>query len=74
MIVARQQLPPVYHRNGAAYAYARECLLVRRSTMGGRAAAIVIEEPMISIDTLTDFDRVERYLAASSEANQSSKG
>jgi len=61
-IVARQQLEPIFHRNGAAYAYTRECLLEQRTVKGKRTAGLVIDEPMISIDTLADFERVERLL------------
>jgi CMP-N-acetylneuraminic acid synthetase len=60
-IVARQQLVPVYHRNGAAYAIARACLLEQRALLGERSGAIVIQEEMISIDTLDDFEAVERH-------------
>lgn len=62
-IVARQQLDAVYHRNGAAYALTRECLLQSRSILGSRPSATIIEEPMISIDSLEDFARVEQALA-----------
>jgi CMP-N,N'-diacetyllegionaminic acid synthase len=63
-IIARQQLSPVYHRNGAAYALTRECLLEQSNLMGRRSGAVIINEPMISIDTLGDFDRVEAELAS----------
>ena len=61
-VIARQQLAPVYHRNGAAYALTRECLLEQGTLMGARSRAVVLDEPMISIDTLDDFARVERLL------------
>jgi CMP-N,N'-diacetyllegionaminic acid synthase len=61
-IVARQQLSPVYHRNGAAYSFTRDCLLEQRTTMGRRTGAVLIDEPMISIDTLEDFEKAERVL------------
>jgi CMP-N-acetylneuraminic acid synthetase len=61
-IIARQQLTPVYFRNGAAYAITRECLLEQKSIMGLRAGAVIVDEPMISIDTLEDFARVEAAL------------
>lgn len=63
-IVARQQLTPVYHRNGAAYAFRRGCLLDQQTIMGARTAAVVIAEPMLSIDTLDDFERVAAALQA----------
>jgi len=61
-VIARQQLSPVYHRNGAAYAITRECLLSQKSILGKNASAVVVEEPMLSIDTLEDFDAVEAAL------------
>jgi CMP-N,N'-diacetyllegionaminic acid synthase len=61
-IIARQQLTPVYHRNGAAYAFTRQCLLEQRTIRGTRTGVVVIDEPMVSIDTLEDFVRVEAAL------------
>jgi CMP-N,N'-diacetyllegionaminic acid synthase len=61
-IVARQELGPVYHRNGAAYAITRDCLLRQGTLKGARTAAVVLTEPMVSIDTLEDFAWVERHL------------
>ena len=61
-IIARQQLGPVYHRNGAAYAFTRECLLDQQTIMGRRSACVVLDEPMVSIDVLEDFERVEAVL------------
>jgi len=61
-IIARQQLAPVYHRNGAAYAVTRDCLLRQGTLKGARTAAVVLTEPMVSIDTLDDFARVEQHL------------
>jgi CMP-N-acetylneuraminic acid synthetase len=61
-IIARQQLTPVYHRNGAAYALSRACLLEQRTLLGRNSSAVVIDEQMVSIDTLEDFDKVEAVL------------
>lgn len=61
-IIARQQLGPVYHRNGAAYAVTRDCLMRQEALKGARTAAVILTEPMISIDTLDDFARAERLL------------
>lgn len=63
-VIARQQLAPVYHRNGAVYALTRECLLEQNTLLGRRSGAVIIEHPMVSIDTLEDFDRVEAELAS----------
>ncbi len=62
-IIARQQLSPLYHRNGAAYAMTRQCLVEQRSIKGMQSGAVIIEEPMISIDTLWDLRICEFCLA-----------
>ena len=61
-IIARQQLEPVYHRNGAAYAFTRECLLEQGTIKGARTGAVILTGPMVSIDTLGDFAIAERHL------------
>lgn len=61
-VVARQQLEPVYHRDGAAYAISRDCLLVQKSILGNNASAVIVDEPMLSIDTEEDFAQVESHL------------
>jgi CMP-N-acetylneuraminic acid synthetase len=61
-IIARQQLEPTYTRNGAAYALDRDCLLDQRTTLGRRTTALVVEDAMLSIDTLEDFAKVEKLL------------
>ncbi|MEM1274338.1 MAG: acylneuraminate cytidylyltransferase family protein [Pseudomonadota bacterium] len=62
-IIARQQLSPVYHRNGVAYAITRQCLIDQKSIMGANTGAVVIEGLNISIDTLEDIASVEAHLA-----------
>ena len=62
-IIARQQLKPVYHRNGIAYAITRECLLNKKSIKGDRTGALVIKGDHISIDTERDLDLVEFILS-----------
>jgi CMP-N,N'-diacetyllegionaminic acid synthase len=58
-IVARQQLRPVYHRNGIAYAIRRECLLGGGGIKGKRTGAVVIPDLSISIDTEWDLELAE---------------
>lgn len=58
-IVARQQLEPVYHRNGVAYAITRDCLLTQRALMGARTGALVLEGHFVSIDTEWDIALAE---------------
>ena len=70
-IVARQQLNRVYHRNGAAYAITRRCLLEERSIKGERSGALVIEGHMLSIDTLWDLELAE-YIHAREHGDEDS--
>jgi CMP-N,N'-diacetyllegionaminic acid synthase len=58
-IIARQQLVPVYHRNGVAYAIRRSCLLEQQSIMGERTGALVLEGNLVSIDTMWDLELAE---------------
>lgn len=62
-VIARQQLKPVYHRNGIAYAITRECLLEQNSIKGRKAGAYVVEGEHVSIDTEWDLELVEFILA-----------
>ncbi len=65
-VIARQQLNPVYHRNGIAYAFTRECLLEQKTIRGKRTGALVIEEPCVNIDTEWDLELAEFLLSRSS--------
>jgi CMP-N,N'-diacetyllegionaminic acid synthase len=62
-IIARQQLVPVYYRNGLSYAFSRHCVLEHGAIMGERSGAVITEGPAVSIDTAEDFAAVERVLA-----------
>jgi CMP-N-acetylneuraminic acid synthetase len=70
-IIARQQLQPVFHRNGAAYALTRECLVDQQMLLGARSGAVIIEEEMISIDTLADFAAAEREITSRASVRES---
>jgi CMP-N-acetylneuraminic acid synthetase len=61
-IIARQQLTPVYHRNGVAYAISRSCLLDQQTLKGANTGALVIPGQMVSVDTLWDLELAE-YIA-----------
>ena len=67
-IIARQQLKPVYHRNGIAYVITRECLLNKKSTKGDKTGALIIQGEHISIDTEWDLKLVEFILSSSDNA------
>jgi CMP-N-acetylneuraminic acid synthetase len=58
-IVARQQLEPVYHRNGVAYVMTRQCLVGQRTIMGAKAGALVVDGEHVSIDMERDLTLVE---------------
>jgi len=62
-IVARQQLTPLYHRNGLAYAMTRGCLAEQRTIKGARSAALVVEGEHVSVDTEWDIALVEFMLS-----------
>lgn len=62
-VIARQQLVPVYHRNGIAYAMTRQCLLEQRSIKGQKAGAYVVPGDHVSIDTEWDIELVEFILS-----------
>lgn len=62
-IIARQQLRPIYHRNGVAYAITRDCLEGQRSIKGANPGAVVIARPLANIDTELDLDWAN-FLAA----------
>ena len=61
-IIARQQLQPVYHRNGVAYAITRTCLLEKHSIKGNRTGVVIIDEPVANIDTEFDIHFAEFLL------------
>lgn len=62
-IIARQQLAPLFHRNGIAYAMTRDCLVRQRSIFGARRGALVVDGEHVSIDTEWDIELVEFILA-----------
>jgi CMP-N-acetylneuraminic acid synthetase len=62
-VVARQELGPLYRRNGVAYALTRECVEVQRTFFGRRTHAIVLDDcEYISIDTPWDLAVTEFYV------------
>jgi len=58
-IIARQQLSPTYYRNGVAYAISRNCLINSKSIKGHKTSAIIIDDPIVNIDTEFDFKLAE---------------
>jgi CMP-N-acetylneuraminic acid synthetase len=58
-IIARQQLTPVYHRNGVAYVMVRKLVADHQSIKGARTSAVIIEDLLVNIDTELDFKLAE---------------
>jgi CMP-N,N'-diacetyllegionaminic acid synthase len=71
-IIARQQLKPVYHRNGIAYAISRDCLLNQKTILGRKTAGLVVSDAHVSIDTAWDMALVEFILASRKGADEGS--
>lgn len=62
-IVARQELEPVFHRNGVCYAFTRYFLMDSESTYSvDKTSAIVTPGAHISIDTPGDLAAVEQII------------
>lgn len=61
-VVARQQLAPLWHRNGVAYAV-RRATLAAGLLMGARTGALVIDGPVANIDDALDLAWAEFLLA-----------
>ena len=61
-IIARQQLMPVYHRNGVAYVMTRELIADKKAIKGDKTSFIVIEDLLVNIDTEIDFKLAEFML------------
>ena len=58
-IIARQQLQPVYHRNGIAYAITRDCITRQKAIKGLKTGALVTEGDLPNIDTEIDLEWAE---------------
>ena len=58
----RQNVPPLYHRNGICYALRREPFLEGAPILDGACAAVIIERPVANIDDLFELELVEWLL------------
>ena len=61
-IVARQQLAPLWHRNGVAYVLRRSCL-DQGLLLGARTGGLVIDGPVANIDDALDLAWADFLLA-----------
>jgi len=55
-IANRQELEPLYARNGVCYALTRDCILRRKAVITDDSRALVIARPVVSIDTPIDME------------------
>ena len=58
-IIARQQLEPLYHKNGVAYVLSRDLIANQGTIKGEKTSYLVIDEIMVNIDTEFDFKLAE---------------
>jgi CMP-N-acetylneuraminic acid synthetase len=64
-ISRRQLLPPAYHREGSVYVTRRRVVVDGDSLYGARVAPVLVDEhASVNVDTMADFERAERLLAA----------
>lgn len=61
-IIARQQLEPLYYRNGICYVFTRDCLMKTQSIYGTNAGAYIVKHPFANIDTEADFQAAEKLM------------
>jgi CMP-N-acetylneuraminic acid synthetase len=61
-VIARQQLAPLWHRNGIAYAL-RRATLEAGALLGARTGAVIIGGPVANIDDALDLEWAEFLLA-----------
>lgn len=69
-IIARQQLTPVYHKNGVAYAITRDCIINKKSIKGDKTSFILINEIMANIDTEFDLRLAEFVVKLGGNSSQ----
>jgi len=63
----RQELPPVYIREGSLYVATRRLVMEDDVLVGGNVRALVVEpDNTVNIDTEADFERAERLMASRS--------
>ena len=61
LIIARQMLKPVYHKNGVCYAFTRECIMEKGKVVTDNSSAVIIDEFTVNIDTMHDLKTAELF-------------
>lgn len=59
----RQLIPPQHHRNGLCYAARREAVVDARTIVEDRCVAVVIDRPVVNVDTELDLELAAWLLA-----------
>lgn len=57
----RQDIPSFFHRNGVCYVARRDAVVDRRTIVDEDCAALVLDRPLVNIDSLADLEYA-RYL------------
>jgi CMP-N-acetylneuraminic acid synthetase len=68
-IIARQQLGRSYIRNGIVYVFSRNFVLKSNSVFSKNSGHVLINEPVVNIDTLNDLIEFEKFLNSNSKSN-----
>ncbi len=61
-IIARQELSSLYHRNGVAYIFTRDCIVNQKTIMGRKTGGFLVNSFQISIDSFNDLELAEFYI------------
>lgn len=57
----RQNIPPLFHRNGACYAATKHQVIDHKKIISDQTLGLVLDRPMVNIDTIEDLEYA-RYL------------
>jgi len=61
LIIARQMLKPLYHRNGVCYAFTRECVMEKGKIITDNSSGVVVNNFTVNIDTMDDVKLAELH-------------
>jgi CMP-N,N'-diacetyllegionaminic acid synthase len=61
LIIARQQLKDIYHRNGVAYVIKTNFLKKNKKILGNNSGAYILKDKQISIDTIQDLIDTNKF-------------
>jgi CMP-N,N'-diacetyllegionaminic acid synthase len=64
----RQLIPPQHHRNGLCYAALRAAVVDARTVVEDRCVAVVVDRPVVNVDTELDLELAAWLLAREADA------